>query len=239
VVHERLGDPGDVPRLDHVWLSLGKRVKSPFEPALVHVRPPALAPGDAVSVASTVGGVPQKLDQGGSVRDARTDVLDYFVADTDTSEGSSGGGAFDRTGALLGVLVRGAADYALTQDGCFVTVTQDDPAAAEEQFGYASRAVEELCADEPETSSLCRDDCEVPCRAAPRPPDASTDERQAGCSLGAPEKPAARGAGAFTLFLLAALSARRRRTALSRSASTTAMLDAALRCLEKASRARG
>jgi hypothetical protein len=110
------------------------------------------------------GGVPMKWDEGGRVQGIRADYDDYLIADTDTSQGSSGGGVFDANLVLLGNLARGAPDFERSADGCFVTSTESDPAAAREQFTYAHRAVEALCATGSD-SVLCDETCGEPCDA--------------------------------------------------------------------------
>jgi hypothetical protein len=155
------------------------------------------------------GGVPLKVDSGGAVQDPRERLLDFFVADTDTSRGSSGGGAFDDELALAGVMSRGDADLERTSDGCMVTVHQPDPAGAHEEFTYASHVIEGLCARS-QASSLCREDCGDPCVALPPipPPPAAGN-----CSIGAP-----RNASALFLTLLAGTALLRRRAAIARGA---------------------
>ena len=129
------------------------------------------------------GGVPLKLDAGGRVRDARADARDYFAASTDTAGGSSGGGAFDGSLALVGVMARGSDDLTSTDEGCARIVHLPDGPDASEQFTYAGRALEGLCAARPKMSTLCRPNCGEPCQASPPPPPA------AGCSI-APATPA-------------------------------------------------
>jgi hypothetical protein len=56
-------------------------------------------------------GIPAKIDSGGFVLNPRADILDFFVATTDSFAGNSGSGAFNDCGELIGVLVRGQTDY--------------------------------------------------------------------------------------------------------------------------------
>jgi hypothetical protein len=164
IVSERLGRDGDVPRLDYALVRLERDVTGEREPVALRVQTASV--GETLTTASTGGGVPLKIDLGGHVVDARSESADYFVADTDTSQGSSGGPAFDEEMLLLGVLVRGGADLAGTDAGCNTTSrlrTED----ADENFTYAGIALREICADEVETS-LCREECADPCRALPR-----------------------------------------------------------------------
>ena len=203
-------DPGGVePRLDYAWLRLDRRASPPREPIPVRVRPPPLAVGDAITSISAVGGTPMKAAGQAQVRDARAQPADYFVADTDTSHGSSGGGAFDEALSLVGVLARGGTDLTGTPDGCYTTFVSDG-AAAEEHFTYAHQAVAGLCA-EPAASSLCRADCADPCSALPRPPD-----EDGGCALAGRAGPADGLAPALLLVAgLRKARSRRRKSASS------------------------
>ena len=137
-----------------------------------------------------------KVDDGGTVRDLREEKADYFVADTDTSFGSSGGAALDGRLALTGILARGGPDIEMTADGCWRMIRQPAGAAAQEQFSYTQRAVEGLCARGESVSSLCRAGCEDPCGAAPLENVAG-----AGCAIavGVPRS----GIHVFWLFLVA------------------------------------
>jgi hypothetical protein len=193
-------------RLDYGWLRLAAPARSPHEPAAVHVQPPDAALGDPILTVGASAGVPLKIDPAGRLRDLREPMRDYFVADTDTSAGWSGGGAFDESLALLGNLARGEPDFMYGDDDCQVDATREDPTGAQEQFTYAYQAVLGLCAVD-DGSGLCDPECEAPCQVAPSRP------RLAGggaCSL-RPGLHAARGSATpFALSLLAALGRRRR-----------------------------
>jgi hypothetical protein len=176
IVSERLDREGDTPLLDYAWVRLAHAVAPSRRP--VGIRTAAsLAAGDPIVSIGAVGGVPLKWDAGGRVGDARPGTADYFTATTDTFGGSSGGGAFDATLALLGVMSRGADDFADTDEGCARTVRLPDGSDAAEQFTYAARALEGLCSARPEASTLCRPSCGDPCTALAQPPPG------AGCSL--------------------------------------------------------
>jgi hypothetical protein len=101
------------------------------------------------------------------VLDMRAPWFDYFTADTDTSHGSSGGPAFDSDFALLGVLARGEPDWEETASGCRTALRVSPTPAHGEQFTFAHRALEGLCSNGLEQSSLCRADCAEPCPALP------------------------------------------------------------------------
>ncbi len=175
-------------RLDFAWLRLSEVVGAPYHPAAVYSAQSGVEVADPIINISAGGGVPLKLDAGGHVQDNRAGLFDYFVADTDTSQGSSGSGAFDADLALVGTLARGAPDFVQTDAGCFTTDRGLDPAEAIEEYTYAHRAVEALC----ETgidSVLCDMGCEQPCNAADTPPPRARDD--GGCMLGgggAPEQ---------------------------------------------------
>jgi hypothetical protein len=159
------------------------------------------------------GGVPFKFDSGGRVRDLRPGQDDYFVADTDTSEGSSGGPAFNEDFALVGTLARGAPDFIQTRAGCFTTDREPDPDLAREQFTYVARSVEGLCEVDP-ARWFCDSSCEDGCEPPPAPNALS--EVAGGCAL-SELGPASAGSSALrptawgALLLAAAL---RRRAAI-------------------------
>jgi hypothetical protein len=193
IVHEALDPEGASPRLDYGWLRLDRPVRPPHHPAGVRLHP-APAPDDPLIAIGAGGGIPLKWDAGGRVGDARAGVGDYFFASTDTSGGSSGGGAFDASHALLGVTARGAPDLAASEAGCATIVHEPDGSEAAEQFTYAARAVEGLCGAHPEASTLCRTDCGEPCEALPPAPAA------AGCDVAGERRS---GGGGLVLAALA------------------------------------
>jgi len=208
-------DPGvpndEAERLDYAWVQLAEPVRAPHRPAPVYTADRAVSEGDPVISIGAGGGVPLKWDDGGSVQYSRPDYDDYFIANTDTSQGSSGGGVFGRDLAVVGSLARGAADFSLTSNGCFVTNVESDPAQALEQFTYVHRALEGLCAAGSD-SVLCDPECGNPCDAGALEPKASSDGAgdDGGCALGsdATSKPSS-AAGGLALAL-AAISLRRR-----------------------------
>ncbi len=204
IVAEELDDEGTTPRLDYAWLRLRTPAPPSRAPAPIYVQDAAFDVGTPIVSIGAGGGIPLKLDAGGRVRDARADVGDYFVADTDTFGGGSGGGAFDAQMALLGILARGGTDFAPTEAGCNAVVQQPDGSSADEQFTYASRAVEGLCQRDP-TSSLCRADCGNPCTATPEPTSGG------GCAMAGPPSSVGRAWPWFLSLLLFAARRPRRR----------------------------
>jgi hypothetical protein len=202
---ERLDPIGAEPRLDYAWLRLDRAAPESRRPTPVSGPASTLAKDTPIIAASAGNGVPIKLDAGGRVIDARETSLDYFVADTDTSHGSSGGGAFDARLSLVGVLARGGTDLELTEAGCWEEVRavsgEGTEQYTEEQYTYARRAVEDVCAgSSADRYAICRADCGDPCQAGTRPLDPAT-----GCVLAA-----ANPAGALPWWMLLLLLIRRR-----------------------------
>ena len=196
-------------RLDFAWLRLTRPVHPPRRPAAVYTRGPAVEVGDPIINIGSGGGVPFKLDAGGSVQQSRDETLDYFVADTDTSQGSSGSGAFDVDLSLVGTLARGAPDFIDTAAGCRVTDRGVDPAEAIEEFTYVHRAVAALC-ERGVQSALCRVDCEQPCDTSETPPPREREDD--GCALHAPaSSPQSKRSLVGLLALAGSLVMRRRR----------------------------
>lgn len=193
-------------RLDFAWLRLTESVRPPYHPSPIYLHSPGVEVGDPIINVSAGGGVPLKFDGGGRVQNVRAGVADYFVADTDTSQGSSGSPAFDDDFSVVGSLARGAPDFLLSEQGCRVTAQSLDPADAIEEFTFAHRAVEALCEAGAE-SALCSADCGEPCDAstAPRPARLMEDD---GCSLG---PKGVRGGYGATLLAAALVALIRRR----------------------------
>jgi hypothetical protein len=202
VVVEALDPPNAELRLDFAWLRLGRPVELPWQPAPVYTRPPPLKVGDSIVSIGTGGGVPMKADAGGRVRDVRENTLDFFLADTDTSHGSSGGAAFDESLAVLGVLARGGTDLFSTDDGCNASIRQPDGAPTEEQFTYVHRAIEGLCAEASAASSICREECGDPCTTLP-------PSSPAGCAYADSRTVPARGVFCAVVIMLAGTARRR------------------------------
>jgi MYXO-CTERM domain-containing protein len=213
IVDEALDPDGVEVRLDHAWIRLDRPAPPSYQTASIHSRPEASVPGEQLTAIGSGGGVPIKLDAGGAVGDARASTRDYFTADTDTSKGSSGGGAFDGQLALLGVLARGGTDLVSTDAGCFASVHLPTGAIPEEQYSYASSALASLCQRRPSASTLCRVDCGDPCRAL----EPSVDLAARGCAVAPGARPAGTPATAALALVVAAASRRRRRRAPTRT----------------------
>ena len=209
VVTSRTDRDLNAPRLDFGWLRLKKRVQEPHRPARLQTGSPDTALGDAVISISAGGGAPLKLDAGGQVLDLRAETNDYFIADTDTSEGSSGGAAFTEDLTLLGTLARGAPDFVRTDTGCWTTDHASSPLEAREQFTYFYRSVQGLC-EQDQSSRLCDSSCrDSPCDPPPRPDSDGAIDTD-GCSLGElPNSSRATGLGLGLGSLLLLLRRRR------------------------------
>ncbi|HVZ37397.1 MAG TPA: serine protease [Polyangiaceae bacterium] len=201
-------------RLDFAWLRLNGLVQAPHHPAAVYRRSPGPSLGDPIISISAGGGIPLKLDDGAHVQETRETTGDYFVADTDTSEGSSGGGAFAPDLALLGTLARGAPDFVQQDSTCQVSDKSQNPNEAREQFTYLYRSIQDLCEVEPQRW-LCDAQCAEPCLppSAPLDPPSSAD---ANCAIGA--WGAGRTRAVLPLFCAVA-SLRRRRKRAERTGS--------------------
>jgi trypsin-like peptidase len=166
------------PRLDYSWLRLRRPARPPRAPVAIG-DPAELRPGDAFLFMGAAGGTPIKF-QTATMFDPGAPWFDYFIANTDSLGGTSGGGAFaESTRALIGVLARGGRDLDRTARGCQVERTIADGQPPEEELTYARRALEGLCAHDPAGSSLCRPDCGSPCMAQAHPPDST-----GGCAVG-------------------------------------------------------
>lgn len=207
VVASRRDEAAAGERLDFAWLQLKSMAQAPHRPAAAYTRSSGARERAPVISIGAGGGVPLKWDQGAEVQDTRPGFDDYFVANTDTSQGSSGGGIFDERLAVLGSLARGAPDFTRTSEGCYVTNTEPDPDAAQEQFTYVHRAVAALC-EAGSDSVLCDPACDEPCGS-----DQPTLELRAGddggCSL-APRDARRHLPAALTLAALTGLVLARR-----------------------------
>ena len=206
IVAEALDPEGADPQLDYAWLRLSRPAVPPAQPAAVYAHETPLRVADSIVSIGSGGGVPAKLDGGGVVRDARREVADYFVADTDTSHGSSGGGGrsmrSSRSSGSWCEAVRISSPLA-TAARPTSTWTARRPRSSSPTRTARSKASAPFRG----ASSLCRPDCADPCQAMPfEPPDA-------GCSL------SGAGGGSGGLLVVACILgwAIRRRPALERS----------------------
>ena len=170
VVARELSARGDLPRIDYAVVQLDR---VPIGRAPVQVRTSPLTLGEEAAVIGCPSGLPLKIDTGGEVLATRSDVLDYFILDSDTFQGSSGSGVFDQDGLLIGTLVRGGDDYTLIPDGACnvpnVVTTFEHEAGTPlilsldggmveidaEEATYVRRAIDGLCASGWPSERLC------------------------------------------------------------------------------------
>ena len=144
--------------LDYAVVRLDRAVDAARVP--VSIRETPASDAEPVVLISHPGGIPVTVDSGGVVRESRSQERDFFVVDTDSFEGSSGGPVFDASGQLLGILVRGEEDY--EQDGeCWRVHTASTPV---EEVTQAEWIVRSLCAATRHLA-ICetRDACGVSC----------------------------------------------------------------------------
>ena len=155
--------------------------------AVVGRTPATLAPGTSplalgrdLLVAGHPSGLPLKLAGDGAVRDPRAATTDFFVARLDTFGGGSGAGVFDaRSKQLVGIAVRGAADYVVA-GGCNRVNACPETGCRGQDATYAFRATAAVCQTTPapdlckcgdatcdpvigETTASCPADCDSAC----------------------------------------------------------------------------
>jgi V8-like Glu-specific endopeptidase len=101
-------------------------------------------------------GIPAKIDAGGQVIEARERLLDYFEASTDSFGGNSGSGVFDFDRRMIGILVRGDADY-VANGSCNVVnvLPMSGGPGGGEDVTYVRRALDALCAEGWPSARLC------------------------------------------------------------------------------------
>ncbi|MFY0582657.1 trypsin-like peptidase domain-containing protein [Cystobacter fuscus] len=144
IVAHKLEDVGGR-MLDYAILRLDRPATPRFTPAPVRLSNTALSTGQNVAVIGCGSGIPFKIDSGGSVRDARAGMRDYFVASTDTFGGNSGSGVYETSNyAVTGILVRGDTDY-VENGTCNVVNTCSETGCAGEAITYVYPALLELC----------------------------------------------------------------------------------------------
>lgn len=171
--------------VDFAVVRLDRAATPRFQPAPVRKGSSALAVGAPLMVIGCPSGIPLKLDDGGSVRDARPLTLDYFIANTDTFGGNSGSGVYAAaTGEVVGILVRGETDYVYygAPDYCYRVKVCAETGCRGEDSTYVSRALDAVCAVAPsprlcqtgpwcgdgacngnETTVTCPEDCGTSC----------------------------------------------------------------------------
>ncbi len=132
--------------LDFAVVRIDRAATPRFTPAPVRAGNTALATGQNVAVIGSGSGVPFKIDSGGSVRDPRAGVLDFFIASTDTFGGNSGSGVYETdNNTVAGILVRGETDYR-SNGSCNVVNTCTETGCRGEDITYVAPAITAFCA---------------------------------------------------------------------------------------------
>lgn len=138
--------------------------------------------GERVLAATHGAALPLKVDVGGTVLESRKDTS-YFVADTDSFAGGSGGPLYNDALELIGHQVRGELDWSF-EDGC-ARAADGGTGKEEHQIAEVSRSAlcqqgwpsERLCG----TPSRCGDDI---CNASETSNTCSGDCAEASCGDG-------------------------------------------------------
>ncbi|ACY18771.1 conserved hypothetical protein [Haliangium ochraceum DSM 14365] len=131
--------------LDYAIVRIDRPATPRFTPAPVRAVNEPLASGQGVAVIGCGSGIPFKIDDGGSVRDPRSSVLDYFVATTDTFGGNSGSGVYELDGyTVAGILVRGETDY-VSNGSCTIVNDCSENGCGGEDITYVYPAIEHYC----------------------------------------------------------------------------------------------
>lgn len=132
--------------LDYAVVRIDRAATPRFTPAPVRAGNSAVTVGQNVAVIGSGSGIPFKIDAGGSVRDARSATLDYFVASTDTFGGNSGSGVYETSGyTVAGILVRGETDY-VANGSCNIVNTCTETGCRGEDITYVRPAIDAYCA---------------------------------------------------------------------------------------------
>jgi V8-like Glu-specific endopeptidase len=131
--------------LDYAIVRLDRAATPRFTPAPIRAGNSAMPAGAQVTVIGSGSGIPFKIDAGGTVRDARSGTLDYFVATTDTFGGNSGSGVYENSGyTVAGILVRGETDY-VTNGSCRVVNVCSESGCRGEDITYVRPAIDAYC----------------------------------------------------------------------------------------------
>ncbi len=132
--------------LDYAVVRIDRAATPRFTPAPVRAGNSPVTVGQNVAVIGSGSGIPFKIDAGGSVRDARSATLDYFVASTDTFGGNSGSGVYETSGyTVAGILVRGETDY-VANGSCNIVNTCTETGCRGEDITYVRPAIDAYCA---------------------------------------------------------------------------------------------
>lgn len=129
---------------DYAIIQLDRPV-SGRTPAQVVDRRGALDAGMGFAILGSPSGIPVKIDDGGTVRDARSASGDYFVGTPDSFGGNSGSGIFDlQSRALFGMLISGETDYVSEGNCQRVNVCSETDCGGENML-YPGMAIDAFC----------------------------------------------------------------------------------------------
>ncbi|RKH69038.1 trypsin-like serine peptidase, partial [Corallococcus llansteffanensis] len=134
--------------LDYAVVRLDRPATPRFTPAPVRTGNTALGAAQNVAVVGGSSGIPFKLDSGGSVRDARSGTLDYFVSNSDTFPGTSGAAVYaPGQHTLAGIVVRGyGVDY-VANGSCNVVNVCSETGCTGTQSTYVYPALKGVCTE--------------------------------------------------------------------------------------------
>lgn len=145
--------------LDFAFLRLDREVAPHLRPVALRMPRGSLPENTRVAMIGHPSGLPAKIATGARVM--RSSLFDgnVFLANLDAFSGNSGSGVFDETGALVGVLVFGHADYRERAGGACREVVRRNDSDGSEGIVYAYRAFDHLCERSPKISSVCETIC--------------------------------------------------------------------------------
>jgi hypothetical protein len=131
--------------LDYAIVRIDRSATPRFTPAPVRKGLVPLSLGQNVAVIGSGSGMPFKIDAGGTLRDPRSGIVDFFEATTDTFAGNSGSGVYETgTYNLAGILVRGETDYR-SNGTCNVVNTCSETDCSGEDSTYVGPALDHFC----------------------------------------------------------------------------------------------
>ncbi|QRN94932.1 trypsin-like peptidase domain-containing protein [Archangium violaceum] len=134
--------------LDYAIVRLDRPATPRFAPAPVRTGNTALSAGQNVAVIGSSSGIPFKIDSGGSVRDARSGTLDYFVSNSDTFPGNSGSAVYETSNyTVAGILVRGMGQDYVANGSCNVVNTCSETGCIGQESTYVYPALKGLCTE--------------------------------------------------------------------------------------------
>ncbi len=199
LVHEYTEYNGADAWHDYAILRLDRPVEGNRAPATVVLQTGHVQVGQGITALGFGNGIPGKVHTGGSVTRAN-EQWGYFHGSTDTFGGNSGSGTYNDAHELVGVFVRGGDEDYVQSGGCFVTNVVDESGASQE-YDYAYKAVDDLCASGYQSARLCPDG----------PPIQEPDEDTGGCQASPSATGPAPGQLLFMVLALILLLYRRHR----------------------------